>query len=97
MFTAMAPSTGSTASQRGWFPYGDYGCVSLLALALSLGHHLDTAPSAGGWAHAICCTPAAAMGLQQSSCGLMARGAPADTSCCFLAPDARLSSWPGFS
>ena len=59
-----------------WFPFGDYDCVSLLALALSLGH-LDTAPSAGGWAHAICCTPAAAMGLHQSSSGLV-RGASAD-------------------
>lgn len=65
-----------------WHPFGDYDCLAVWHLAVSVGH-LDTAPCEGSWADLVTTAPAAAMKLPVG--GVIA-GATADL---VLFPSAR--------
>ena len=71
-----------------WHPYGDYDCLAVWREAVLAGH-LDTAPSEGDWADAVCGAAASAMGLSGAERGVIEVGARADL---VLFPNARRCS-----
>jgi cytosine deaminase len=71
-----------------WHPYGDYDCLAVWREAVLAGH-LDTAPSEGDWADAVCGAAACAMGLSGAERGVIEVGAMADL---VLFPNARRCS-----
>mmetsp|Transcript_19226 Transcript_19226/g.53609 ORF Transcript_19226/g.53609 Transcript_19226/m.53609 type:complete len:561 (-) Transcript_19226:851-2533(-) len=81
----VAVAAASDNVRDSWHTYGDYDCLSVLALAVGLGH-LDTAPDFGTWSDLVTSLPKAAMGLPAP---LIASGTPADL---VIFPSARRAS-----